>query len=167
MPFKSQQQRRFFYATMPKKAKEWEKETPKGKLPKKVKKECGPDPVAMERIPGGEGEQFDPADFDQVQLMKGIHHELEHGGDVVTAMEIAMDHLAEDPMYYDASDEDDVVEPDEQEDEESCAEIPQLEDVYCCVDPRHGEDDVPDPEDAGDAVKHAMPFAQSSIRTGR
>ena len=37
MPFKSQAQRRLFYATMPEKAKEWEKETPKAKLPEKVK----------------------------------------------------------------------------------------------------------------------------------
>ena len=36
MPFKSQAQRRFMYATMPTKAKEWEKETPKKKLPEKV-----------------------------------------------------------------------------------------------------------------------------------
>jgi len=32
--------------------------------------------------------------------MHGMHTELEHGSDVVTAMEIAMDHLAEDPNYY-------------------------------------------------------------------
>jgi hypothetical protein len=37
MPFKSQQQREWMYATHPEMAKEWEKETPKGKkLPKKV-----------------------------------------------------------------------------------------------------------------------------------
>ena len=38
MPFKSQAQRRLFHATMPKLAKEWEKETPKKKLPEKVAK---------------------------------------------------------------------------------------------------------------------------------
>jgi hypothetical protein len=38
MPFKSQAQRAFMYATKPEMAKEWEKETPKKKLPKKVKK---------------------------------------------------------------------------------------------------------------------------------
>jgi hypothetical protein len=36
MPFKSQAQRRLFYATMPEKAKQWEKETHK-KLPEKLK----------------------------------------------------------------------------------------------------------------------------------
>lgn len=70
----------------------------------KVKKECGepvgPDPVAMERLPGGLGHRADPGDFDQVQLMQGMHVELEHGSDVVTAMEITMDHLSEDPLYY-------------------------------------------------------------------
>jgi hypothetical protein len=39
MPFKSQSQRRYLYATHPKIAREWEAETPKGKkLPDKVKK---------------------------------------------------------------------------------------------------------------------------------
>jgi hypothetical protein len=32
--------------------------------------------------------------------MKGIHVELEHTKDIETAKEIAMDHLAEDPEYY-------------------------------------------------------------------
>jgi hypothetical protein len=39
MPFKSQAQRKFLYATNPEIAKEFEKATPKGKkLPPKVKK---------------------------------------------------------------------------------------------------------------------------------
>lgn len=38
MPFKSQKQRAWMHANKPKMAKKWEKETPKGKLPKKVKK---------------------------------------------------------------------------------------------------------------------------------
>jgi hypothetical protein len=38
MPFKSENQREWMYANNPKMAKKWEKETPKGKLPKKVKK---------------------------------------------------------------------------------------------------------------------------------
>jgi hypothetical protein len=38
MPFRSQAQRRFMYATDPAMAARWEKETPKGKaLPKKAK----------------------------------------------------------------------------------------------------------------------------------
>lgn len=39
MPFKSKAQQRFMFATMPKKAKEWAKETKNmKKLPNKVKK---------------------------------------------------------------------------------------------------------------------------------
>lgn len=38
MPFKSEAQRKMMWAKDPKMAKKWEKETPKGKLPKKVKK---------------------------------------------------------------------------------------------------------------------------------
>ncbi len=38
MPFKSQAQRAFMYSQHPDIAKRWEKETPKKKLPKHVKK---------------------------------------------------------------------------------------------------------------------------------
>lgn len=38
MPFKSQSQRKWMYATHPEMAERWEKETPKKKLPKKVAK---------------------------------------------------------------------------------------------------------------------------------
>jgi hypothetical protein len=41
MPFKSQDQRAWMYAKHPKMAKRWEKHTPKGKLPKRVKKKKG------------------------------------------------------------------------------------------------------------------------------
>jgi len=39
MPFKSEAQEKWMYATHPEMARQWQKETPKGKLPKKVKKE--------------------------------------------------------------------------------------------------------------------------------
>lgn len=38
MPFKSKSQKKWMYANKPKMAKKWQKETPKTKLPKKVKK---------------------------------------------------------------------------------------------------------------------------------
>lgn len=38
MPFRSQAQRAYMYANHPQMAKEWETHTPKGKLPKHVKK---------------------------------------------------------------------------------------------------------------------------------
>lgn len=37
-PFKSQQQRKWMYATHPELAKKWERETKKKKLPKRAKK---------------------------------------------------------------------------------------------------------------------------------
>jgi hypothetical protein len=40
MPFKSQAQRKWMYSNDPKMAEKWEKETPKGKLPTKVKKKA-------------------------------------------------------------------------------------------------------------------------------
>jgi len=104
------------------------------------KKECAgmlPDPLAMERIPGGRGHNADPAEFDQDQLMKGIHIELEHGSDVATALEIAMDHLTENPFYYDYL---------EKMEKDMERKSPKLEDVYCQTDPNQEEDEPWDPD---------------------
>ena len=38
MPLKSQAQRKWMWATHPRMASQWEKETPKGELPEKVEK---------------------------------------------------------------------------------------------------------------------------------
>lgn len=154
MPFKSQQQRRFMYSQHPDIARRWERETPPGKLPRK--KECN-DPIAMERIPGGLGASDDPADFDQEQLFMGIQVELEHGNDIATAMEIAMDHLSEDPHYYSRLAGIEDFKP---------APMPKLEDVYCCVDPRHDPEEPWEP--GSGAEKHDLPFAMGgSMRVGR
>jgi hypothetical protein len=53
-----------------------------------------------ERLPGGHAAGFRPEDFDPVQLRRGTLVELEHTNDRRLAMEIAMDHLVEDPRYY-------------------------------------------------------------------
>jgi len=52
-------------------------------------------------VPGGRADKKQPKDFDQDQLKKGIFTELEHTDDRSLAKEIAMDHLTEDPKYYD------------------------------------------------------------------
>ena len=49
----------------------------------------------------GKSKNMFPWQFNQQQLMKGIHVELEHTSDIYTAMLIACDHLAEHPYYYD------------------------------------------------------------------
>lgn len=54
-----------------------------------------------DRLPGGLADKKSPADFDAQALNKGLRVELEHTSDRTTAMEIAMDHLTEDPKYYD------------------------------------------------------------------
>jgi hypothetical protein len=54
-----------------------------------------------DRIPGGLADEKMPADFDQVQLERGVEVEREHAsGNRELAREIAMDHLTEDPDYY-------------------------------------------------------------------
>jgi uncharacterized alkaline shock family protein YloU len=53
-----------------------------------------------DEMSGGVADKCKPSDFDQEVLMKGIHVEMEHTDDIAIAMEIAMDHLAEDPNYY-------------------------------------------------------------------
>lgn len=52
-------------------------------------------------IPGGLAAGSKPSEFDRRQLIMGIKVELEHTHDIAKALEIAMDHLKEDPKYYD------------------------------------------------------------------
>jgi hypothetical protein len=54
-----------------------------------------------DKMPGGLADKKKPSDFDKSQLEKGISTELEHTKDKKRATEIAMDHLSEDPKYYD------------------------------------------------------------------
>ena len=54
-----------------------------------------------EKIPGGLSSGKSPGDFDADKLKQGVKVELEHTTDVKIATEIAMDHLEEDPNYYD------------------------------------------------------------------
>ena len=42
-----------------------------------------------------------PTKYDKEQLKKGLEVEKEHTDDPKTALKIAMDHLSEDPYYYD------------------------------------------------------------------
>lgn len=51
-------------------------------------------------IKGGLADKKNIEDFDNEQLKKGIEVEMEHTNDVNIAMEIAMDHLTENPKYY-------------------------------------------------------------------
>lgn len=53
-----------------------------------------------DRIKGGLADKRRPEDFDQRQLRIGIKIEREHTSNRRIAMEIAMDHLSEDPNYY-------------------------------------------------------------------
>uniref|UniRef100_A0A6C0LY81 Uncharacterized protein n=1 Tax=viral metagenome TaxID=1070528 RepID=A0A6C0LY81_9ZZZZ len=51
-------------------------------------------------LKGGKASHKHPWDYDQTQLMKGIHVELEHTKSIYVAMIIAMDHLEEYSNYY-------------------------------------------------------------------
>jgi len=53
-----------------------------------------------DHLPGGRADSRPDSDFDPAALAKGIEHELEHTDDPAVAREIAKDHLAEDPDYY-------------------------------------------------------------------
>jgi len=57
--------------------------------------------LAADQIPGGIADEKNFEDFDQEALKKGIAIEMEHTNDEAVAREIAMDHLEEDPAYYD------------------------------------------------------------------
>jgi hypothetical protein len=55
----------------------------------------------VDQLPGGLADEKKPSDFDKNALKLGIKFELEHTDDHALAKEIAMDHLTEDPRYYD------------------------------------------------------------------
>lgn len=57
--------------------------------------------IYEDSLPGGLADLKTPSDFDSEALAKGISVELEHTDDKDLAQEIAMDHLTEDPNYYD------------------------------------------------------------------
>lgn len=52
-------------------------------------------------LPGGRAAHRSPTSFDPAELRRGAMVELEHTSDLSVATEIAMDHLVEDPRYYD------------------------------------------------------------------
>lgn len=54
-----------------------------------------------DKITGGLADKKSPEDFDAKALKKGTAVEMEHTNDPFIAQEIAMDHLTEDPKYYD------------------------------------------------------------------
>lgn len=54
----------------------------------------------MDKIKGGEGDKKSPKDFDKEQIRMGLEIEMEHTDDKDIAMEIVLDHLAEDNLYY-------------------------------------------------------------------
>ena len=56
--------------------------------------------VVGDILPGGLADEKTPRDFDPILLEMGIKIELEHTEDKNLAREIAMDHLVEDPNYY-------------------------------------------------------------------
>ena len=66
----------------------------------KILKEQRANDKLKDTVKGGLADKANPSQFDQKQLMKGMHVEFEHTSDILQAMEIAMDHLIEDPDYY-------------------------------------------------------------------
>lgn len=53
-----------------------------------------------DRLPGGKADKKKPSDFNAKDLAVGTKVESEHTSNKKLAMEIAMDHLTEDPKYY-------------------------------------------------------------------
>lgn len=54
-----------------------------------------------DKVPGGLADKGPPKGVDPKQVEMGIRVEMEHTDDEAIAREIAYDHLAEDPRYYD------------------------------------------------------------------
>ena len=54
-----------------------------------------------DQLKGGLADNMDPLGFDMKSLLKGMRIEREHTKDLNITRELAMDHLTEDPKYYD------------------------------------------------------------------
>lgn len=54
-----------------------------------------------DQMPGGLADDKSPEDFDPAAVLQGMKVEMEHTDDKNKAIEIALDHLTEDPEYYD------------------------------------------------------------------
>ena len=57
-------------------------------------------PNWKDKLKGGRADKRKPSDFNKKALEAGRKHEMEHTSDPHKAEEIAMDHLEEDPLYY-------------------------------------------------------------------
>lgn len=55
----------------------------------------------VDQLSGGKADNKLPSDFDIDDLSNGAEIEMEHTDNPTQAVEIAMDHLEEHPMYYD------------------------------------------------------------------
>lgn len=53
-----------------------------------------------QKLKGGKGDKLTADQVNPYEYKRGWKHELEHTDDIDKAKEIALDHLAEDPMYY-------------------------------------------------------------------
>lgn len=58
------------------------------------------DDVDEDKLPGGKGDNAKPDQFDKDQVARGMKVEMEHTNDPQIALEITLDHLSEDPVYY-------------------------------------------------------------------
>jgi hypothetical protein len=58
-----------------------------------------------DQIDGGLAAEKKPHEFDKEQLKRGLKVEMEHTNDPLVALEIAMDHIMEDPTYYGSNQE--------------------------------------------------------------
>ena len=57
--------------------------------------------ASQDELQGGLGDDAQTTDFSDEQVTKGIKVEMEHTDDPGVAREIVLDHLTEDPRYYD------------------------------------------------------------------
>lgn len=63
--------------------------------------EKGKEKISADLLKGGLADKKKPSQFDKRALLKGMKVEREHSSDPRVQLEISMDHLTEDPRYYD------------------------------------------------------------------
>lgn len=73
-----------------------------------------------DQLPGGLADDKTPGDFDPEQVLKGLKVEMEHTNDRKLALEVALDHLVENPTYYDDLA---LIEPEHDQEDDGEAEV--------------------------------------------
>lgn len=97
-----------------------------------------------EEIVGGLADEKAPDEFNPEQILLGMEVEMEHTDDPKEALEIAMDHLVEDPEYYGEGGDNSYEEGEEESQEEAEEDADEVRDELVGVEGQEVPDTIED-----------------------